>query len=74
VNSDGLYTREDLDRHARQEVRVALKGLLRTLAEVREQRGGERIQLPGGRDAQLKRMGEIWGLDIAIYGIKRRLK
>jgi len=69
-----LYTREDLDRHARQEVRVALKGILRNLAEVREQRGGERIQLPGGRDAQLKRMGEIWGLDVAIKAVERRLK
>lgn len=68
-----LYTKEELDRHAEVRVRMALKGILRNLAEVRAQRGAERIQLPGGRDAHLKRMGEIWGLDVAIAALKRRI-
>jgi len=61
------------ERHAEREVKAALKGLMRNLQEVRAQRGGERIQLPGGRDAQMKRMGEIWALDLAIAAIKRRI-
>lgn len=51
-----------------------LRGLLRNLTEVRNQRGAERISLPEGRDQQLKRMGEIDGLNIAIAAVKRRIR
>jgi len=51
-----------------------LKGLLRNLTEVRAQRGAERISLPEGRDQQLKRMGEVEGLSIAIAAVKRRIR
>ncbi len=75
VNSDGSDEHLELCERALKEVRAeVLKGLLRNLTEVRGQRGAERISLPEGRDRQLKRMGEIDGLNIAIAAVKRRMR
>lgn len=69
-----MYTHHEVVQIAQAEVQIALKGLLRNLTEVRNQRGAERISLPEGRAQQLKRMGEIDGLNIAIAAVKRRIK
>lgn len=68
------FTSEDMERYAADAVRDVLKGLLRNLTEVRNQRGVERVSLPEGRDQQLKRMGEIEGLNIAIAAVRRRIR
>jgi hypothetical protein len=60
------------ERHAEREVRAALKGLMRTLEEVRAQRSAP--HRPGTHARHLERQrGEINGLDIAIAAIKRRI-
>ena len=56
------------------EVNIILKGLLRNLTEVRKQRGATPVNLPEGRAQQLRRMGEIEGLNIAIAAITRRIR
>ena len=68
------FTSEDMERYAADAVRDVLKGFLRNLTEVRNQRGVERVSLPEGRDQQLKRMGEIEGLNIAIAAVRRRIR
>ena len=70
----GLYTEEEVARLQDSEVRLILKGLLRNLTDVRTQRGATPIKLPEGRDQQLKRMGEIEGLNIAIAAVRRRIR
>lgn len=68
------FTSEDMERWADQEVRKVLKGLLRNLTDVRTQRGAASFTLPDGRIAQLKRQGEIEGLNIAIAAVRRRIR
>ena len=72
--SEELYTAEQVAHLQQSEVQLILKGLLRNLTEVRAQRGAERISLPEGRGQQLKRMGEIDGLNIAIAAVRRRIR
>ncbi len=55
------------------EVRVILNGLLQSLTEVRNQRSVTPLRLPEDRAKQLKRQGEIDGLNIAIAAIRRRM-
>lgn len=55
------------------EVRVILNGLLQSLTEVRNQRSATPLRLPEDRAKQLKRQGEIDGLNIAIAAIRRRM-
>lgn len=52
--------------------RDACKLLLRSLQEVRAQRGG--VAYPHHPSARNRQQGEIWGLDVAIKAIERRLK
>lgn len=70
----GMYTAEQVAQLQVSEAVLILKGVLRNLKEVRAQRAADRISLPEGRDRQLKRMGEIWGLDTAIAAIERRIR
>ena len=58
------------ERHAEREVKAALKGLMRNLQEVRAQRNLGAIA--DVRD-RARNQGEIWGLDLAIAAIKRRI-
>ena len=74
LEQEGLYTEEEVVQLLQSEAQLILKGLLRNLTEVRAQRGAERISLPEGRDQQLKRMGEIDGLNIAIAAVRRRIR
>ena len=61
-----------MERHAKAEVKAALKGLLRNLEDVRRQRGAVDEGAPLAR--KLQRRGEIEGLNIAISAIKRRIR
>jgi hypothetical protein len=74
VNSDGSDEHLELcDRVLREVKAEALKSLLRSLEEVRVQRGAP--HQPGTHQRYLERQrGEINGLDIAIAAIKRRMK
>jgi hypothetical protein len=60
------------ERHAELEVKAVLKGLLRSLTEVRQQRS---VPAPGetATEAGLRR-AEVYGLNIAIQAIKRRIR
>lgn len=53
------------------EVQEALRGLLRNLEEVRAQRLARLDTIPLSRTPRVR--GEVWGLDIAISAVKRRL-
>lgn len=64
---------EEVARLQDSEVRIALKGLLRNLLEVRGQRQAS-LKLGMTPVRHARRVGEIWGLDIAINAVKRRLQ
>ncbi len=63
-----------MERHAEAEVKRALKGLLRNLEDVRRQRGAVRYTPDRARDDIARQRGEVEGLNIAIYAIKRRIR
>jgi hypothetical protein len=65
---------DSAERHAEKEVRDALKGLLRNLKDVKEQRmaAGRGILPSASHRARIE--GELWGLDTAIKAIERRLR
>lgn len=59
------YQRDDSDSAK------ALRDLLRTLREVKAQRLAARPETAGGA---ARKAGELWGLDVGIAAIERRLK
>lgn len=65
--SERLYTEKEVAELQASEAKVVLEGLLRNLADVRIQR----IRSTSG-DA--RQQGEIWGLDVAIKAIRRRIR
>lgn len=54
------------------ETRDALKGLLRNLEDVKAQRRASGAD--EDRVGQARALGEIWGLEVAIQAIRRRLR
>jgi len=71
---EGLYTKGEVARLQEAEVRTVMKGLLRNLTDVRNQRGAAKLSLPSERTVQIRRMGEIEGLNIAITAVRRRIR
>lgn len=74
MSEERLYTAEEVARLQESEVRNVLKGLLRNLTDVRNQRGAAPLELPRDRSVQLQRMAEIEGLNIAIAAVRRRIR
>lgn len=71
--SENLYTEAEVARLQGSEVNLVLKGLLRTLEEVKGQRSMP--HQPGTHQRYLERQrGEINGLNIAIAAVNRRIK
>ena len=66
------YTDEEVARLQDSEVRLVLKGLLNGLTQAREQRE----VLPAAQTAvqAAQRQGEVYGLNIAISAIQRRIR
>lgn len=68
-----LFTTEEVARLQDSEVRLVLKGLLRLLNDIRAQRvAGDCPQM--SRSIRDRRRGEIWGLEVAIAAVRRRLR
>lgn len=67
-----LYTAEEVARLQDSEVRLILKGLLNGLTQARDQRGA----LPPAQSAvqAAQRQGEVYGLNVAIAAVRRRIK
>jgi hypothetical protein len=67
-----LYTAEEVGRLQDSEVRLILKGLLNGLTQAREQRE----HLPAAQTAvqAAQRQGEIYGLNVAIAAVRRRMR
>lgn len=68
-----LYTEEEVAALQQAEVQLILKGLLRNLERVREQRA---LPLEPGANPKYKAhvRGELWGLDTAIRAVRRRIR
>jgi hypothetical protein len=66
------YTDEEVARLQDSEVRLVLKGLLNGLTQAREQRE----VLPAAQTAvqAAQRQGEVYGLNVAISAIRRRIR
>lgn len=66
------YTDEEVARLQDSEVRLVLKGLLNGLTQAREQRE----VLPAAQTAvqAAQRQGEVYGLNVAIAAIQRRIR
>lgn len=69
---ENLYTEAEVAGLQESEAKLVLKGLLRNLEDVRRQRGAVEEGAPLARKLQVR--GEIEGLNIAIYAIKRRIR
>lgn len=73
--SEKVYTEEEVARLQGVEVQNALKGLLRNLEAVREQRQASALAaLHALEPAWYQYRGEVVGLNIAIQAVKRRLR
>lgn len=68
-----MYTAEEVAALQVSEVNLILKGLARTLEQVKAQRSMP--HQPGTHERYLERQrGELNGLDIAIRAVKRRMR
>lgn len=74
MSEERLYTAEEVAAEYVLGLDVVLKALLRDLTEVRNRCGATPLNLPEDRLKQIKRQGEIEGLNIAIAAIKRRVQ